>query len=188
MMKKIPFFLCVFCFVALFSACGKEKKYSAHNNIIVPPRKETIPDTVIHKSNGFDVQDTVYWDGAIYKVRLQKYTNDSLSYVKMDNGLMYRDNLIKMTVERADSDKIEKVFRKSMFEGVINKQYIDHNVLLGMALEKEKTDKDHLFFFGKVGNPDELMDDFMVFEVVVSKKGNVSINKVDLDEDKSNDN
>lgn len=185
-MKKITFFLCLFSFMAVFLACSKEKKSNSYRNIIVPPRKEVIPDTVIHKSKGFDVEDTVKWVGNVYKVHLHKYSNDSLSYVKMDNGVMYRDNLIKMTIEREDSSVFfNRVFRKSMFENVISKQYIDQNVLLGMALEKEKTDKDNLYFFGKVGNPDELTDDFMVFEIVVSRMGDVSIHKLDLDEDKS---
>ncbi|MBR5083308.1 MAG: DUF4738 domain-containing protein [Prevotella sp.] len=185
MMKKITFFLGFLCFIALFSACSKEEKSISKRNILVPPPKDDEPDTIIHKLDEFNVLDTVPWVGSTYKVSCQRYTNDSLAYVKMDNGKMFRDNLIKVTITRSDNSVFfEKVFRKSIFDKFFNQEYARQNVLLGMVLEKEKTDKNNLYFLGTVGNPIELMDEFMLFEIVVSKMGDVSINKMELDENK----
>ena len=184
-MKKITFFLGFLCFIAFFSACNKEGKPVSSRNILVPPPKDDIADTVVHKMDGFEVVDTVPWVGSTYKVKCQRYSNDSLSYVKMENGKMFRDNLIKVTITRADNSVFfEKVFRKSMFDKFYKQEYAEQNVLLGMVLEKDKTDKNNLYFLGTVGNPIELMDEFMLFEIVVSRMGDVSINKMELDENK----
>ena len=185
MMKKISFFLAFVCFIAFFPACSKQEKSVAKRNILVPPPQDDTPDTIIHKMEAFDVIDTVPWVGSTYRVRCQRYTNDSLAYVKMENGRMFRDNLIKVVITRADNSVFfDKVFRKSMFEIFFNQEYAEQNVLLGMALEKEKTDKDNLYFLGKVGNPIELMDEFMLFEIRVSRMGDVSVNKMELDDNK----
>lgn len=184
-MKKITFFLGFLCFMVFFTACNKEEKSVARRSILVPPAKDTIPDTLIHEVEGFVVVDTVPWVGSSYKVRCQRYTNDSLSYVKTQGDKMFRDNLIKVTITRADNSVFfDKVFRKSMFEKYFDTDFAEQNVLLGMMLEKDKTDKNNLYFHATLGNPIELMDEFMMFEVIVSRMGDVTINKVELDEDK----
>ena len=184
-MKKISFFLGLLCFVAFFTACNKEGKPVANRNILVPPPKDTIPDTLIHEVDGFVVVDTVPWVGSSYKVRCQRYTTDSLSYVKTENDKMYRDNLIKVTITRSDNSVFfDRDFKKSMFDKYFDAGFAKQNVLLGMMLEKDKTDKDNLYFHATVGNPIELMDEFMMFEVIVSRLGDITINKVELDEDK----
>lgn len=189
MMKKITFFLGFLCFIAFFSACNKEEKSVNRRNILVPPAKDTVPDTLIHELEGFVVSDTVPWVGSTYKVRCQRYTNDSLSYVKTENDKMFRDNLIKVTITRSDNSVFfDKVFKKNMFDQYFSQDFSKKNVLLGMVLEKEKTDSDNLYFHASVGNPIELMDEFMMFEVVVSRMGDVSISKMELDEDKPEEN
>ncbi len=184
-MKNITLFLAFLCVIVSFPACKKETKSVVYNNIIVPPRKDAKVDTVVHRVNSFDVVDTVHWVGSVYKVRCQRYTNDSLSYIKTEEGKMFRDNIIKLTITRPDQSVFfEKVFKKGAFNGLVSPQYAEKSVLLGVALEKEKVDKDNLYFLGTIGNPDELTDEFFMFEVVISRMGDVAIRKMELDENK----
>ena len=180
-MKKNVILLFLTVLVFSFFACKKEKKTSVNTNIIVPPREVVVPDTIIHTVNATDFSDTVSWVGSVYKMGIHRYTNDTLSVVTDADGRRYRNNLVKVTVTRADGSVFfERVFRKSMFEDHITKEYAQRCVLLGVVFDS--ADRDNLIFKASVGSPDELSEDFVTFDVIISRMGDVTIRKSELDE------
>ncbi len=181
-MKKIIALTALTLVAGIFVSCDK-KNDNDHikNNIIVKPRENVEPDTIIHKMNEIDVTvDTVKWVGSTYKVRVHRYTNDSISAITDEGGKQYRNNLIKVIVTRKDgSTFFEKVFSKAMFESFLDEEYLKHNVLLGMVYNGR--DENNLRFLGSVGRPDILTEEFVPFNVYVSRMGEVKVEKANLE-------
>ena len=181
-MKKYLALAAVVAFSGLFVACEKKKENSnTHNNIIVKPREKVEPDTIVHKMNEIDVTtDTIKWMGSTYKARVHRYTNDSLSIAVDENGKQYRNNLIKMVITRKDGSVFfEKVFSKATFESFLDEEYLKQNVLLGLVYNGNDTN--NLHFLGSVGRPDILTEEFVPFNVYISKMGVVRVEKANLE-------
>ncbi len=178
-MKKILCFAFGAMIALCLSGCKNEKEHST-NNIIVKPREVVVPDTVIHKMGEIDTTvDTVKWVGSTYKVRVKRYTNDSLTVVVDDNGKRVRNNLIKVVIHRKDGSVFfDKVFSKKMFENLLDEEFLSKNVLLGMVYNG--CDSDKLHFLGSVGKPDILTEEFVPFDVTVSRMGEVNVKKTQL--------
>ena len=167
--------------IAVCATSCKQEKVHTNNNIIVKPREVVDQDTTIHKMGEIDTTiDTVKWVGSNYKVRVKRYTNDSLSVVADDNGKRFRNNLIKVVIQRKDGSLFfDKVFSKKMFDSFLEEEYLAKNVLLGMVFNG--TDDDGLHFLGSVGKPDVLTEEYVPFDVIISRMGDVSIKKAPLD-------
>jgi len=181
-MKKYLALAAVFAFSGLFIACEKKKETSKqHSNIIVKPRVKVEPDTIVHKMNEIDVTtDTIKWMGSTYKARVHRYSNDSLSIATDETGKQYRNNLIKMVITRKDGSVFfEKVFSKATFESFLDEDYLKQNVLLGLVFNG--TDSDNLHFLGSVGRPDILTEEFVPFNVYITKMGEVRVEKANLE-------
>ncbi len=163
----------------LFVACEKEKKQTV-DNIIVPPKVVNAPDTTIHKMNVTQGVDSFKWLGSSYCANVRRSTSDSLSYVTDNTGKRYRNNVIEMKITRRDGSVFfEKKFSKKAFENFLDKEYLEHTVLLGMVYNG--TEKDEVRFLGSVGSPDDLAEEYVPFNVFVSKMGEVRIEKAILD-------
>ena len=181
-MKKYLALAAVFAFSGLFIACETKKETSKqHSNIIVKPRVKVEPDTIVHKMNEIDVTtDTIKWMGSTYKARVHRYTNDSISIATDETGKQYRNNLIKMVITRNDGSVFfEKVFSKATFESFLDEDYLKQNVLLGLVFNG--TDSDNLHFLGSVGRPDILTEEFVPFNVYITKMGEVRVEKANLE-------
>lgn len=166
----------------MFVACEKKTmRENTHNNIIVKPREKVEPDTVVHKMNEIDVTtDTIKWVGSIYKARVHRYTSDSITIATDETGKQYRNNLIKMVITRKDGSVFfEKVFSKSFFEHFLDEDYLKRNVLLGLVYNG--CDSDNLHFLGSVGRPDILTEEFVPFNVYISRMGEVRVEKANLE-------
>lgn len=181
-MRKFFALAAVIAFSGMFIACEKNKENSnAHNNIIVKPREKVEPDTIVHKMNEIDATiDTIKWMGSTYKARVHRYTNDSLSIATDDAGKQYRNNLIRMVITRKDGSVFfDKVFSKTLFEHFLDEDYLKQNVLLGLVYNGN--DSENLHFLGSVGRPDILTEEFVPFNVFISKMGDVRVEKATLE-------
>lgn len=167
--------------VATICSCKEEKKLKPDNIIVKPAVVEEV-DTVIHQMGEIEsTVDTVNWVGSTYKVKVKRYTNDSLTYVVDDNGKKYRNNLISLVITRKDgSTFFDKVFRKANFSEFLDEKFLDGNVLLGMVYNG--TDADNIFFLGSVGKPDVLTEEYVPFNVAINRHGEVHIEKANLNE------
>ena len=178
-MRKILAVLAILTTAATFVACEKEKKQTV-NNIIVPPREEKVPDTIVHQMNEIDHVDEVKWVGSNYKVRVHRYTSDSLSIATDENGKRYYNNLIRVYITRADGSVFfDKVFSKKMFEGFVDDKYLSQNLILGMVYNGN--DANNLYFLGSVGCPDILTEEYVPFNVSVNRVGEVKVEKASLE-------
>ena len=167
--------------VATICSCKEEKKLKPDNIIVKPAVVEEV-DTVIHQMDAIEsAVDTVNWVGSTYKVKVKRYSNDSLTYVVDDNGKKYRNNLISLVITRKDgSTFFEKVFRKANFADFLDEKFLNGNVLLGMVYNG--TDADNIFFLGSVGKPDVLTEEYVPFNVAINRHGEVHIEKANLNE------
>lgn len=158
-------------------ACEKEKKKSVQN-ILVPPREVTAPDTIIHQMNGIDASDTAHWMGSVYQIDTHRYTSDSLSFVTDNNGKRVRNNIIHVVIKRRDGSVFfDKKFTKSAFEAFLDKDNYEHSVLLGLVYNGTSED---IVLLGSVGNPDILTEEFVPFNVHINRMGEVRIEKASL--------
>ena len=178
-MRKILAVMAILTTAATFVACEKEKKQTV-NNIIVPPREEKVPDTLIHQMNEIDHVDEVKWVGSTYKVRVHRYSSDSLSVATDENGKRYYNNLIRVHITRADGSVFfDKLFSKKMFEGFVDDKYLSQNLILGMVYNGN--DANNLYFLGSVGCPDILTEEYVPFNVSVNRVGEVKVEKASLE-------
>ncbi len=165
-------------------SCSEEKKKTV-NNILVPPREEKVPDTIIHQMNVVEASDTAHWMGSVYQIDTRRHSSDSLSFVTDNNGKKVRNNIIHVVIRRKDGSVFfDKNFTKSAFESFVDKEYYSHSVLLGLVYNGSAND---LEFLGSVGNPDILTEEFVPFNVRVNKMGEVSIEKAILKVPDDND-
>lgn len=166
--------------MTIMVSCEKEKKSNIRSKIIVPPRVEVEVDTLIHKMNPIDHTDEVKWLGSTYKVNINRYTSDSLSVVTDNNGKRYRNNVIKMKITRADGSVFfEKSFSKSLFSDYVDEAYLSKNVILGLVFND--ADANGLHFLGSIGSPDELSEDYIPFDVTISRMGDVRVERASID-------
>ena len=178
-MKKIFLFLAAAMVISVFSSC-KEEKVKKLNNIIVPPHEEVVPDTIIHQMNETESTDDVQWLNTTYRVHVHRYTNDSLTYITDNNGRKYRNNIISVKITRPDGSVFfDRKFTKAIFEKHADQAYLDKSVILGMVYNDN--DSECLHFIGSVGSPDVLSEEFVPYEITISRMGEVGIKKVDLD-------
>lgn len=166
--------------MAIMVSCEKEKKSTIRSKIIVPPREEVVVDTLIHKMNPTDNEETVKWLGSTYKVAVSRYTSDSLSVVTDSNGKRYRNNVISVRITRADGSVFfEKKFTKSLFNDFVDEAYLSKNVILGLVFND--ADSNGIHFLGSVGSPDELSEEYIPFIVTISRMGDVNIERARID-------
>ena len=178
-MKKILPLMAIVIAAGIFTACEKEKKHAV-DNILVPPKVVNTPDTIIHKMNITQGVDSFKWLGSSYCSNVRRTTSDSLSYVTDNNGRRYRNNYIMMKITRRDGSVFfEKKFTKNAFESFIDKEYFEHSVLLGMVFNG--TEGGEVRFLGSVGSPDDLAEEYVPFNVFISKMGEVRIEKAVID-------
>ena len=183
-MRKLKAVLAVVLCAVLFVACEKEKKNTVHN-ILVPPREETAPDTLIHQMNVIEATDTAHWLGSVYEINTHRYTSDSLSYITDNNGKRMRNNIIHVVIKRKDGSVFfDKKFTKKAFEPYLDDDYMARNVLLGLVYNGSGED---LELLGSVGNPDILTEEFVPFNVHINKTGEVRIEKAILKVPENND-
>ena len=179
-MRKISVLLTVLMALSLTISCEKEKKTTVHNNIIVPPREEKVVDTLIHKMNPTDNEEAVKWLGSTYRVAVSRHTSDSLTVVTDNNGKRYRNNIISMRITRADGSVFfEKNFTKSLFGDYVDEGYLAGNVILGLVFNN--ADDQGLHFLGSVGSPDDLSEEYIPFNVTISRMGDVSVEKARIE-------
>ena len=183
-MRKFFAVLAVAFCVGMIVSCNEEKKTTV-NNILVPPREEKVPDTIIHQMNEIEASDTAHWLGSVYQIDTRRYSSDSLSFITDNNGKRVRNNIIHVVIKRNDGSVFfDKKFSKSAFESYLDKEYLDRNVLLGLVYNG--SDKD-IELLGSVGNPDILTEEFVPYNVHINKTGEVSIEKAILKVPENND-
>jgi len=160
----------------LLSSCSKKKQTDDIIATKYIPKKPLPPIAMkVDKQS-----QTVNWLGKKYVVDIVRTPVDSLPRVSDDTGQEYIDNSIHLAVKRDDGSVFfEKKFTKNAFESFIDKEYFEHSVLLGMVFNG--TEGGEVRFLGSVGSPDDLAEEYVPFNVFISKMGEVRIEKAVID-------
>lgn len=161
--------------LTLLAGC-KEKKQTT--DIIAAPIETPKPSGPISMQS-YNDQREVQWLGKTYSVAIDRHPSDSLPMVADETGQKFVDNVIRLTVRRADgSVAISKTFLKRTFEAYLTKEYKNAGILEGFVFDE--VDGNFLEFAASVCLPQT--DEYIPLEVKIDNYGNLNI-KLDTELD-----
>ena len=151
-------------------ACGEKKK----STDIITQRVETVKPQGPERMQEYNDNRDVAWIGKQYKVNVHRQPADSLPMVKDETGQKFVDNIISVSVFRADGTKFfSRNFTKSDFLSYLDNDYIKTGILEGLVFDK--ADGDWLEFAASVSHPHT--DEYIPLVVRLSRMGQVTIQR-----------
>ena len=169
-MTKSLFMVIAIGMLLSLAACG-EKKKSAD---IITRRVEKVMPQTPERMQEYDDRRDVAWIGKQYKVTVHRQPGDSLPMVKDETGQKFVDNIISVSVFRADSTKFfSHNFTKSDFLEYLDDDYSKTGILEGLVFDK--AEGDFLEFAASVSHPHT--DEYIPLVVKLSRTGQVTIQR-----------
>lgn len=156
--------------VVLMAGC-KEKK---ETKVIITTRPVEVvkKDTIKMENVNNDI--AVQWGGADYKVSIRRKADKSLAITEDEGENKYYDNRIELNIKRNDGTVFfSRQFVKDDFKEYVSEEFTEKKALVGFVFEK--VDGSNLKFAASIGSPDKFSDDFIPFEVLVSRSGTMSV-------------
>ena len=151
-------------------ACSEKKK----STDIITQRVEKVKPQSPERMQEYDDSRDVTWIGKQYKVTVHRQPGDSLSMVKDETGQKFVDNIISVSVFRADGSKFfSRNFTKSDFLTYLDDDYIKTGILEGLVFDK--AEGDFLLFGASVGHPQS--DEYIPLVFKLSRMGDLSIKR-----------
>lgn len=152
------------------AACGEKKK----STDIITQRVETVKPQGPERMQEYNDSRDVAWIGKQYKVTVHRQPADSLPMVKDETGQKFVDNIISVSVFRADGTKFfSRNFTKSDFLSYLDDDYSKTGILEGLVFDK--ADGDWLEFAASVSHPHT--DEYIPLVVKLSRMGQVTIQR-----------
>jgi hypothetical protein len=165
--------------LSLLTGC-KEKKQTT--DIIAATVETPKPTGPIRMQPYHDLRQ-VQWLGKSYEIEINREPSDSLPMVKDETGQQFVDNIIRLTIRRADGTvAISKKFLKGTFDAYIDKHYRQQGIMEGFVFDE--VDGNSIEFAASVSLPQT--DEYIPLEVDIDNFGKVSI-KRDSEMDTSGD-
>lgn len=163
-------FLCMACTVLLCYSCGgnNPQTTSGYSEYEKPDTTNSVQEMKdYHYSAEVKVGQTRYTYDIVREV------NDTLPLVTGDDGERYADNYIRLRVNREGKEIFNKVFTKNHFRSYMEKGFISHAILEGMAFDK--ADGNNLRFATSVSYP--ASDIYIPLSITISPDGSYQITK-----------
>jgi hypothetical protein len=152
------------------AACGEKKK----STDIITQRVETVKPQGPERMQEYNDSRDVAWIGKQYKVTVHRQPADSLPMVKDETGQKYVDNIISVSVLRADGTTFfKRNFTKSDFLNYLDEDYSKTGILEGLVFDK--ADGDWLEFAASVCHPHT--DEYIPLVVKLSRMGQLTIQR-----------
>ena len=149
-------------------ACSEKKK----STDIITQRVETVTPQAPERMQEYNDSRNVAWIGKQYQVTVHRQPGDSLSMVKDETGQKFVDNVISVSVTRADGSVFfSRKFTKSDFLQYLDDDYSKTGILEGLVFDK--VDGPQLVFAASVSHPQT--DEYIPMIVTVSNFGTVGI-------------
>ncbi|MBR1504647.1 MAG: DUF4738 domain-containing protein [Prevotella sp.] len=168
-MKKLTW-IAIVAAVLTVVACGEKKK---NDNVIAPRVVKKAPADPIKMQTYTNVND-IDWIGRKYHVAINRQPSDSLPMVKDETGQKFVDNVITLSVGRADGSIFySKTFSKASFSDYLDADYWQTGILEGFVFDK--ADGDWLVFAASVCHPQT--DEYIPLVVRLSRMGELSIKR-----------
>ena len=151
-------------------ACGEKKK----STDIITQRVETVKPQGPERMQEYNDTRDVAWIGKQYKVIVHRQPGDSLAMVKDETGQKFVDNIISVSVLRADGTKFfSRNFTKSDFLSYLDDDYSKTGILEGLVFDK--AEGDFLEFAASVSHPHT--DEYIPLVVRLSRMGQLTIQR-----------
>lgn len=164
------------------AACGSANK----NADVQIPVADSIPD--VTRLQPYEAGEDIQLNNVTYAYHISRCATDSLPHVKSEQGTVYADNTITLTIENKKSGAtiLTKTYTKNSFASIISDaSFLKGTLLLGIAYDG--IDKGRMHFVASVGDP-ELDDLYFPLDIFVSTDGSVSVQKsVEMDGGVPND-
>ena len=152
------------------TSCGEKKKSSD----IITQRVEKVTPRAPERMQEYDDSRDIAWIGKQYKVNVHRHPADSLPMVKDETGQKFVDNVISVTVLRADGSQFfDRTFTKSDFLSYLDDDYIKTGILEGLVFDK--AEGDFLEFAASVSHPNS--DEYIPLVVRLSRMGQITIQR-----------
>lgn len=167
-------------FIFLLTACSGKKvnsKTSVQERVFQLKTDTTTGFTRMQPSSSMG---DVVCKGEKYHYEVERIPCDSLPMIKDEQGNVFVDNLVRLTITRNENKKIiSKVFTKKTFMNEVPSIFMKDAILEGFVFYEERTsDTDGLVFAASVCMPQT--DLFYPLIVTVSLDGEVRIESDDI--------
>ena len=169
-MKKSLFMVLATGLLLSLVACGEKKK----REDIITQRVEKVKPQGPERMQEYSDSREVAWIGKQYKVNVHRQPADSLPMVKDETGQKFVDNVISVSVYRADGSKFYgRQFTKADFLNYLDDDYSKTGILEGLVFDK--ADGDWLEFAASVCHPHT--DEYIPLVVRLSRMGELAIQR-----------
>ena len=169
-MTKSLFFVLAAGVMLSFAACGEKKK----STDIITQRVEIVKPQSPERMQEYNDSRDVAWIGKQYKVTVHRQPADSLPMVKDETGQKFVDNVISVSVHRADGSQFfGRTFKKTDFLQYLDDDYSKTGILEGLVFDK--AEGDFLEFAASVSHPHT--DEYIPLVVKLSRMGEVTIQR-----------
>ena len=169
-MTKSLFIVTAAGMMLMLVACGEKKK----SQDIITQRVETVKPKEPERMQEYNDSRDVAWIGKQYKVTVHRQPADSLPMVKDETGQKFVDNVISVSVLRADGSQFfGRTFKKSDFLSYLDDDYIKTGIFEGLVFDK--AEGDFLEFAASVSHPNS--DEYIPLVVRLSRMGQITIQR-----------
>lgn len=136
------------------------------------------PDTVngIQQMKDYHYSAEVKDKNAVYTYDIVREVGDSLPVVETEENVQFADNYIRLRVNRDGREFFNKVFTKNNFADYLDKDFLHHSILEGMAFDRIQPEG--LRFSTSVSYPES--DIYMPFSILIGRDGSCKITKEEI--------
>ena len=165
--------------LAMVVGCKEEKKTET---IIVEKPVTIVKKAETQEMSNSEFSETVKWvNDAYYSVTIERGVDKSLPVVSDEQGNKYYDNMVTLTVSRADGSVFfSKTYKKGDFGSCLDSNTSSRGALLGMVFVR--AEGDYLVFSVSVGSPDPNSDEYVPMTLKLSRMGATQLERASLDE------
>lgn len=163
-------FILTACFIAL-SCRNNEKTETPYSEYEKPENSNEV-----QKMKDYHYSAKVEAFGKSYTYDIVREVNDTLPTIKDDTGLQYADNYIRLRINENGKEIFNKLFTKNTFRSYLEKDFIQHALLEGMAFDRITTEG--LRFSASISYPNS--DIYIPLAITISRNGSYTIVKDDV--------
>lgn len=158
------------CFITI--ACRNNEKTEASYNDYEKPENSN----EVQKMKTYHYNANIKAFGTTFQYDIVREVNDTLPVIKDDTGQRYADNNIRLKINQNNKEIFNKLFTKNTFRSYLDKDFIQHAILEGMAFDR--VTPEGLRFSASVSYPNS--DIYIPLAITIAKDGSYHIVKDDV--------
>ncbi len=152
-MKRIYIAICIAAATVALASCGGKTEQQAETNA---DTTQTATDNTPYADPAQTMKNEFQAGGHQYEITIHREADKQLPIVSDDLGKKFYDNRVDVTITRDGQDFFKRSYTKEAFESFLTEADKHGTVLLGMAFDSEKTQKDKRIIYlgaqvGQVG-------------------------------------